>query len=568
MPATRPADIASRAAPPSARAALRLLQLGAVLVVLAGAPFPYFDLDRHSVPKELALHLAAFAAALVCLASAAMAKRLALTLLDLLLVAFLALSVVGAVGATNPWLAFRAVGVSLAGALVFWTARAVRGAGLARPLLAGLAAAAVLGAATGLVQAYGLHVPGLDDLISQSRAPGGTFGNRNFLAHLMAIAFPAVLWATLRARRGWGALLGVAGAALVACALVLTRSRAAWLGFGATGTLLAVELLLRGRLRSSATWRRRAQAVALALAAGAAAALALPNTLDWRSDNPYVESLTGVANFREGSGRGRLIQWRNTMGMVEDHPLLGVGAGNWPVAYGRYTTPRDPAWDTGSLMPTNPWPSSDWVAYLAERGAPAFVALLLAGGVLVLRGWRAMQRVGQRGGANRRGDGAPPLDDAGLDGLVVIATVVATVVVGAFDAVLLLPLPTFFVWGIVGALAPAGRPVVSFGLGGGSRRALVALTAAAGLAFAVRNASQFAAMTLYTHGRRAATLERAARVDPGSYRIHILLATTYRNRGRCAQARPHAVAARDLFPNNPAPRAVLRACGGGRARRP
>ena len=45
------------------------------------------------------------------------------------------------------------------------------------------------GLPTGLIQAYGLIT---SDLTSTTRAPGGTFGNRNFLAHLTAIGLPLV----------------------------------------------------------------------------------------------------------------------------------------------------------------------------------------------------------------------------------------------------------------------------------------------------------------------------------------------------------------------------------------
>jgi hypothetical protein len=42
------------------------------------------------------------------------------------------------------------------------------------------------------------------------------------------------------------------------------------------------------------------------------------------------------------------------------------------------------------------------------------------------------------------------------------------------------------------------------------------------------------------------------------------LAQQWRTAGRCDRARPHAERASALFPNHPAPRVVLRACGGNR----
>ncbi len=178
---------------------------------------------------------------------------------------------------------------------------------------------------------------------------------------------------------------------------------------------------------------------------GLVLALLLPNRLNWRSDSPYLESLTGLANYKEGSGRGRLIQYGNTLEMAARHPLLGVGPGNWPVQYPLYMSAGDPSFDADDIIPTNPWPSSDWMAMASERGFVALLLLTLVGASIALGAWARVRR-----GARR----APALTD-----LLIVATVLATAVVGAFDAVLLLPLPTLFAWTILGALASSARPL-------------------------------------------------------------------------------------------------------------
>ena len=373
------------------RWALRALQTGATLVVLAALPYPLFQLDRYTFVKELVLLAAALAAALLCIGSA---RKLTVFMVDALVAGFLALSLVSALFAANGWLAARALGVSIAGAGLFWAARAVARAGHGARLLAGLAIAVVLGAATGLIQAYGLVT---SELASATRAPGGTFGNRNFMAHLVAIGLPVLILVTLQARRKRDFALGAAGVALAAAALVLSRSRAGWLGAAACGIFLAVEGLWVGRLWADQQLRRRVRLLAGIALGGLLLALVLPNRLNWRSDSPYLDSLTGVANYKEGSGRGRLIQYGNTLDMAGDHPVLGVGPGNWPVHYPKYMSPGDPSFDADDIIPTNPWPSSDWMATLAERGLPASLLLLLVGGSIALGAWARV-----RSGARRR----------------------------------------------------------------------------------------------------------------------------------------------------------------------
>lgn len=517
------------------RFALRVMQLGAVAVVLAASTYKVFELDRYFVPKELALHLSALVAGLLAVGTF---RRAAFTRVDLLLLAYLLLGALSALSAANPWLAARALAVSASGVAIFWAARGVREAGLARPLLGALAFAVVVGAATSLLQTYGVRT----ELFSVNRAPGGTLGNRNFVAHLAAFGLPIVLLGALRAWRGAGYAIGTVGVMTVAASLVLTRSRAAYLAFGAVLLVFFAAMFISGPLRRHGrTWMRLVGILALA-GGGVAAALLLPNTLRWRSENPYLESMQGVANYQEGSGRGRLVQYQRSLRMTAGSPLLGVGPGNWPVEYPEHAAPRDPSLDRQEPGTTsNPWPSSDWIAFVAERGPVAAILLALA-------------LLGIAAGGVRRLVGARDADE-GLAAATLLATVVAAGVAGAFDAVLLLALPTLFVWAALGVLwdPEVERPAVS----GSSLPAfaLVVVALASGMG-AARSAAQLAAMRVYATRDAPAALERAARIDPGNYRLRMRLA----RRGNRGQRCRHGRAAHTLFPSAEAARKLSRGC--------
>jgi len=168
------------------RGALRVLQSGAIAIVLAAATYKLFELDRYFVPKELALHLTALAAIIACLQGA---RRLELTRVETLFGVFLLLGIASAGVATNHWTAARAVGITFSGLVVLRAARATSDAGSRCPLLAVLVAAIVLASVLSLLQAYGVT----SDFFSLNRSPGGTFGNRNFVAHLAAIGAPTLL---------------------------------------------------------------------------------------------------------------------------------------------------------------------------------------------------------------------------------------------------------------------------------------------------------------------------------------------------------------------------------------
>jgi hypothetical protein len=279
----------------------------------------------------------------------------------------------------------------------------------------------------------------------------------------------------------------------------------------------------------------------VALLVGALAALFLPNRLDWRSGSPYSDTMRDLTNYREGSGHGRLIQYRNTLRLAAIDPVFGTGPGNWPVKYPLVTTPGDPSFAGRDPMPTNPWPSSDWVALVAERGAVGALLLLAAFAVM---GLTALRRLRSTDPAEAR------------RAVVLLGVLAATLVTGAFDAVLLLAPPTLFMWTAAGLLLPpTGAPV---SLSPSARRRLVPLLLVFGVAAAIRSAGQLAAIVTAGPGWPVERLTRAVRYDPGSYRLHLMIA----QRTGCAEARAHARAAAGLFPLLPAPRRRLGQCGG------
>ncbi len=510
-----------------------VLTAGGLGVVLAGTPSPVFDLERYTVPKALALHLTALAALALLLPRW---RTLRLGMVDLLLAAALAWSAVSALFAVNRWLALHALGLSASALAVYALARSIAGRPAAALALTGIGLAATVAAATGLAQAY----VGEWTLFASERTPGGTFGNRNFLAHFTVIALPLLGLLTVRARRRAGMIAGAVGVGLAVAILVLTRSRAAWLA----GLLsLAVMALLAARARP---WRWTlppggAAAVLAALTLGAGAALLLPNRLQWASDSPYRDSLGGLVNYREGSGRGRLVQYRNSLSLVAADPLLGVGPGNWFVHYPRVTTPGDPSFAGADPIPTNPWPSSDWVAFVTERGPVGALLLLLAGGAACLTAWR------------RAGAGDPELQGPAI---ALGGVLTAALVTGALDAVLHLAAPAYLVAALTGLLLPPTGAVVERPLAGRRRALAVWGAVAAALLVTVASLGQVLSIRL-TADRGRAAAERAVRYDPGSHRLHLRLATL----GACGARVPHARAALRLLPYHSWPRQALARCG-------
>lgn len=512
------------------RTALHLLGLGLVAAVLLALPVAPTDLDRHQLPKELAVHAAVWLAVLLARPRAmhwpAPALRAGLLLL-------LAGSAVSGALATNPWLGLRATGLTWTACVAFLLAHhlTTRHGPL---LLAWAVIAAVIAAGTALAQAWGVE----SVLFARTRAPGGTLGNRNFVGHLGALVIPSLAVVMLTASRRRSALLATLGTTVVLGILLLTRSRAAWLAAMAGGGMTSLALLhawRRGGLRIS---RRRSALLPLAAIGAALLAFGIPNSLQWRSDSPYRDSLVGVANFQEGSGRGRVTQYQRTLELAAKHPLVGVGPGNWPIRYGDVAPASDPSWTRGDVIPLNPWPSSDWMALASERGLVGVLAVLLLATALGWRGVRGVRAGGPRGAA----------------GAALLGTVAVIAVVGSFDALLLLSVPVLSAALLLGGwLALTGGsvpPPTKVSL----RWSTIMVLVLAGVT--ARSAQQLTAYVVAGNGETRSALRWAARIDPTSYPIRIALA----RREPCRTALAHIAAVQRLAPTWPAVVAVRQRC--------
>ena len=123
------------------------------------------------------------------------------------------------------------------------------------------------------------------------------------------IGLPSLVWCTVTARRPFGALLGSLGGAILGAALVLSRSRAAWLAVAACVVVLFIPMIAFMKYWRESQIGGRFARLTLAAAIGGMAAIALPNTLNWNSDSPYLDSARGMVDYKSGSDAGA---WRNT----------------------------------------------------------------------------------------------------------------------------------------------------------------------------------------------------------------------------------------------------------------
>ncbi|MGA7871689.1 MAG: O-antigen ligase family protein [Candidatus Binatus sp.] len=218
----------------------------------------------------------------------------------------------------------------------------------------------------------------------------GPFVDPDHFAAYLAMTLPLFI------SQGWGALaadgarerdetvpiLCSAGLVVLVCAILLSESRAIWAGAVLSCVLFA---MLASRIRTPTVFRARAHGARawvprLLLAALAVAALSM--ALIGSAGRGQVDTRVGQSVGSEVDFWFRVHIWRDTLRMVRDYALLGVGFGSWPEMFPHYQT--------------GPWPvqflrnaHNDYIQTAAELG-------ILGGAAFAMIVWRIARVISKR----------------------------------------------------------------------------------------------------------------------------------------------------------------------------
>lgn len=333
----------------------RLATLGLAIAIPALVVVPAGDAGALAAVKLATL------AALACAAAWASRHDRTLTAVEMALGAFAMLVMASVVVHPGAW---PAAVPNVAGAIaLLLVVRATRVREVeSRELESALVLAVAVVAAFALAELLGVTWSW-----TRERRPGGTFGNRNFLAGWLVIALPFVVARSLRGSRRASWVL-----ALAALVVTSTRCRSAYLG-AAGGLLIALAFARRPAHRPA---RRE-----LAWTAGAALVGILGALLPWPGISFRVSVGAAAARLldHEGaSGLGRLGQHRIGWAALTSawHRIpTGFGAGSWEAVSARWK-PILGGVTPGVLGATTP--SSDALRVLVEAGIVGAAALALA----------------------------------------------------------------------------------------------------------------------------------------------------------------------------------------------
>ena len=179
----------------------------------------------------------------------------------------------------------------------------------------------------------------------------GPFFNPGFLSGYLTLTLPVTLALYLRAKESAFSLLAAVCLLLQVSALFLSGTRyGIATGIFSLAIFLAIALTRRGQFRAD---RRKLLVIGVLVLAVIAI-----------SAGPL---LIRVGAAETHSGLFRLYTWRATLNMIWDHPLIGIGLGDFEAAFPRY-----------NIAGFTRMAHQNYLQIAAETGLPGLVFFLLA----------------------------------------------------------------------------------------------------------------------------------------------------------------------------------------------
>ena len=363
-----------------------------LLILLVLVPLAYHSevFNFALLPKRLTLQVTLLVSALFWALSPSSASIHKTRLNTPILVYFL-VSLIAFTQAINPVEGLLSLGHQFTFVILFFLLISTFPISSIPDLLRAVACVGILVSIIGILEARGFDLPWFP--VSNGR-PSATFAYRNLAASYLIMSIPLSAALSITSKRYRDFCLGSVSTGLMVVFLVYTRTRGAWAGL--IGAALTVVLLLAfAKVRWSTSLgisrnyilSRRALTTLLFVLVPTIVLSSLPPVIASEQsrgiDEKKQDLLAALASVKTpGADRGRRAMWGHTLDMIGDHPLLGVGPGNWQLHYPRY--------DGGDMLTSDSAPQrphNDFLWITAETGLiglAAYVVLLFFTATAVL----------------------------------------------------------------------------------------------------------------------------------------------------------------------------------------
>lgn len=241
--------------------------------------------------------------------------------------------------------------------------------------------------------------------VPQAIAPAATLANRNMAAQVLVLVIP-VAAVLVHLARGRGEFIAAATALTLSLTyLGHTFTKSCWIALAVSGgaaLALGYQCGWRPRLKSG-----NFQALLVAVVIGSLAINVTKDGVRWRwpeigaylsglAEEPD-ETVTEADRLQAKASRSvavRTIFWRNTVEMIREHPVMGVGLNNWRVNYPAATLKGTPDPTLQNRSPERA--HNDVLQVWAELGTIGLGLLVIVVGVFLREALKGLRAVKER----------------------------------------------------------------------------------------------------------------------------------------------------------------------------
>ncbi len=218
-------------------------------------------------------------------------------------------------------------------------------------------------------------------IIRQAKEPASFFGNRNMAAHFIVLSLPLSLGLAIDTSKTVHKMLYCAGSLMMIIFLFFTGASAGLLAFSIQILLLTFLVIFLIQKKSRLKIKRMIPIILVGLV--------ILTSFILYSEREKVTEIV-YAQKEEENTKIRIRTWKNTLAMIHDRPISGVGLANWDIYYPLYYNRVVKATSFSEQVQLKN-AHNDYLTILSELGVIGFSILLTMALFIMTRTWRILK---------------------------------------------------------------------------------------------------------------------------------------------------------------------------------
>jgi tetratricopeptide (TPR) repeat protein len=193
----------------------------------------------------------------------------------------------------------------------------------------------------GLAQYYFSDIHSVKYLFAQTAGPGSTFANKNMASHFIVMTLPLAFVLLLSARDKFNIVIYSIASSIGSWFLIYTFARQAYVAMSVELFILLLVIVLdywknKNNSLLKTTVLKRSKGIALITILLLLSLAANFTDKGWGSELNSNLKTDKILSIVDTKNNPRFPAWRNTIEMIKEHPITGVGVGQWGETYPLY----------------------------------------------------------------------------------------------------------------------------------------------------------------------------------------------------------------------------------------